>query len=47
MKTRKLSDIICTCLALDFASTARAGHFTDSIRMILAAVLIRLKKRKK
>ena len=29
------------------ASTARAGHFTDSIRMNFAAVLIRLKKRKK
>ena len=43
----KLSDIICTCLALDLANTARAGHFTDSFRMNLAAVLIRLKKRKK
>ena len=33
-------------LALDLANTARAGHFTDSVRMNLAAVLIRLKKRK-
>ena len=41
-----MSDIICTCLALDLANTARAGHFTDSVRMNLAAVLIRLKKRK-
>ena len=43
----KLSDIICTCLALDLANTARAGHFTDSVRMNLAAVLIQIKKRKK
>ena len=28
-------------------SRAHAGHFTDSVRMNLAAVLIRLKKRKK
>ena len=47
MTVSKLSDIICTCLALDLANTARAGHFTDSVRMDLAAVLIRLKKRKK
>ena len=33
----KLSDI-CTCLALDVAVTARAGHFTDSVRKNLAAV---------
>ena len=25
----KLSQIRCTCLALSFAITARAGHFTD------------------
>ena len=31
----------------DLANTARAGHFTDSVRMNLVAVLIRLKKRKK
>ena len=43
----KLSDIIYTCLALDLANTARTGHFTDSVRMNLAAVFIRLKKRKK
>ena len=47
MTVSKLSDIICTCLALDLANTARAGHFTDSFRMNLAVVLIRLKKRKK
>ena len=40
----KLSDITCTCLALDLANTAHPGHFTDSVRMNLAAVLIRLKK---
>ena len=34
----KLSDITCTCLALDLAITARAGHFTDSLRENLAAV---------
>ena len=34
-------------LALDLANTARAGHFTDAVRMNLAAVLIRLKNRKK
>ena len=28
----KLSDITCTCLALDLAINARAGHFTDSVR---------------
>ena len=28
----KLSDIACTCLAFDLAITARAGHFTDSVR---------------
>ena len=33
MTVRKLSDIICTCLALNLANTARAGHFTDSVRM--------------
>ena len=33
-----MSDIICTCLALDLANTARAGHFTDSVHMNLAAV---------
>ena len=38
---------MCTCLALDLANTTRAGHFTDSVRMNLAAVLIRLMKRKK
>ena len=27
----KLSAITCTCLALDLAITARAGHFTDSL----------------
>ena len=41
-----MSDIICTCLALDLANTARAGHFTDSVRMNLAAVLIRLKEKR-
>ena len=46
MLVSKLSDIICTCLALDLANTAGAGHFTDSVRMNLAEVLIRLKKRK-
>ena len=35
---------MCTCLALELANTARAGHFTDSVRMNLAAVLIRLKE---
>ena len=34
----KLSDITCTCLALDLAITTRAGHFTDSVRKNLAAV---------
>ena len=34
----KLSDITCTCLALDLAITARAEHFTDSVRKNLAAV---------
>ena len=34
----KLSDIACTCLALDLAITARAGHFTDSVCKNLAAV---------
>ena len=34
----KLSDITCMCLALDLAITARAGHFTDSVRKNLAAV---------
>ena len=34
----KLSDIACTCMALDLAITARAGHFTDSVRKNLAAV---------
>ena len=38
---------MCTCLALDLANTARAGHFTDSVRINLAAVLTRLKKIKK
>ena len=38
---------MCTCLDLDLANTTRAGHFTDSVRMNLAAVLIRLMKRKK
>ena len=38
---------MCTCLALDLANTTGAGHFTDSVRMNLAAVLIRLMKRKK
>ena len=28
----------CTCLALDLAITARAEHFTDSVRKNLAAV---------
>ena len=32
----KLSDITCTCMALDLAITARAGHFTDSVRKNLA-----------
>ena len=36
--------LICTCLALDLANTARAGHFTDSVRMNLAAVLKKKKK---
>ena len=30
-----------------YENTAHAGHFTDSVSMNLAAVLIRLKKRKK
>ena len=34
----KSSDLTCTCLALDLAITARAGHFTDSVRTNLAAV---------
>ena len=34
----KLSDITCTCLAIDLAITTRAGHFTDSDRKNLAAV---------
>ena len=34
----KLSDITCTCLAPDLAITARAGHFTVSVRKNLAAV---------
>ena len=34
----KMSDITCTCLALDLAITARAGHFTDSVCKNLAAV---------
>ena len=34
----KLSDITCTCLALDLVITARAGQFTDSVRKKLAAV---------
>ena len=34
----KLSDMSCTCLALDLAITARAGHFIDSVRKNLAAV---------
>ena len=34
----KLSDITCTCLALDLAISARAGYFTDSVRKNLAAV---------
>ena len=34
----KLSDITCTCLVLDLAITARAGHFTDSLSKNLAAV---------
>ena len=34
----KLSDITCTCLALDLAITAQAGHFTDSVRKNLATV---------
>ena len=29
----KLSDITCTCLALDLAITARAGHFTDLLKL--------------
>ena len=43
----KLSDLICTCLALDLANSAHAGHFTDSVPMNLASVSTRLKKRKK
>ena len=38
LKESKLSDITCTCLALDLAITARAGHFTGSLRKNLAAV---------
>ena len=34
----KLSDKTCTCLALDLAITARAGHLTDSLCKNLAAV---------
>ena len=34
----KLSDITCTCLALDMAITARAGHFTDAVRKNLAVI---------
>ena len=34
----KLSNITCTCLALDLAITAHAGHFTDSVRKNLATV---------
>ena len=34
----KMSDITCTCLAPDLAITARAGHFTVSVRKNLAAV---------
>ena len=34
-------------MALDLANTARAGHFTDSVHTNLAAVLIKLNKRKK
>ena len=34
----KLSDITCTCLALDLVITAHAGQFTDSVRKNLAAV---------
>ena len=34
----KSSDITCTCLALDLAITARARHFTYSVRKNLAAV---------
>ena len=34
----KLSDITCTCMAPDLAITARAGHFTVSVRKNLAAV---------
>ena len=34
----KLSDITCTCMALDLAITACAGHYTDSARKNLAAV---------
>ena len=33
-----LSDITCTCLAIDLAITALAGHLTDSVRKNLAAV---------
>ena len=33
-----LSDTKCMCLALDLAITARAGHFTDSVRKNLAGV---------
>ena len=41
-----MSDIICTCLALDLANIARAGHFTDSVRMNLAAVFNKIKEKK-
>ena len=34
----KLSDITCTCLALDLVITACTGHFTDSVRKNLGAV---------
>ena len=34
----KLSDITCTCLALDLVINARAGQFTDSACKNLAAV---------
>ena len=35
----KLSDITCTCLALDLANTARAGHFTESYRRVFNTFL--------
>ena len=34
----KLSDITCTCLALDLVINARAGQFTDSACKNYAAV---------